>query len=103
SIQQSAAHDTNALFYKMGFHFVPYVESSSHRLLHLPTMEGAGENEVTLYPNGLVSIIMADALRLPEGEHAKSEAGPETVRAVEHLAPLVNNPTSDPAPPAASH
>jgi hypothetical protein len=88
SIQRAATQEANAELYKMGFHFVPYVEAAHHRLLHLPTMEGAGENEVTLYPNGLVSILMADALRLPEGEHAKSEAGPETIRAVERLESL---------------
>jgi hypothetical protein len=88
SIQPASPENENALFYKMGFHFVPYVETTGHRLLHLPTMEGAGENEVTLYPNGIVSIIMADALRLAEGERAKSDAGPETIRAVERLEPL---------------
>jgi hypothetical protein len=88
SIQAASPENEDALFYEMGFHFVPYVETTDHRLLHLPTMEGAGENEVTLYPNGIVSIIMADALRLAEGEHAKSEAGPETIRAVERLVPL---------------
>jgi hypothetical protein len=90
SIQPASLENEDALFYKMGFHFVPYVETTGHRLLHLPTMEGAGENEVTLYPNGLVSIIMADALRLAEGERVKSEAGPETLRAVERLEPLIH-------------
>lgn len=90
SVQKGSPENENAMFYEMGFHLVPYLESTSHKLLHLPTMEGAGENEVTLYPNGLVSIIMADALRLGEGEHAKSEAGPETIRAVERLEPLTN-------------
>ena len=43
---------------------------------------------MTLYPNGLVSLIMADALKLPEGERAKSDAGPQTIRAVERLQPF---------------
>jgi len=43
---------------------------------------------VTLYPKVLVSIIMGNALRVPEGESAKSQAGPETIRAVERLGPL---------------
>jgi hypothetical protein len=68
-----------AALYAMGFHFVPYAQ------LHLPTMEGAGENEVTLFPNGMVSLVMANALQVPDGEHAKSDAGPETIRAVERL------------------
>ena len=71
-----------AALYEMGFHFVPY----GH--LHLPTMEGAGENEVTLFPNGMVSLVMANALQVPDAEHAKSDAGPETVRAVERLGPF---------------
>ncbi len=78
-------------FYEMGFHFVPYVPSGDQRVLHLPTMEGAGENEVTLYPNGLVSIIMASALQVPAGEQANSADGPQTIRAVERLRPLVGH------------
>lgn len=76
--------DTSLELYGMGFHYVPY-DSALHRRLLLPTMVGAGENEVTLYPNGLVSLIMADALKLPDGERAKSDAGPQTIRAVERL------------------
>ena len=90
SIQPASPASEDALFYEMGFHFVPYVEATGHRLLHLPTMEGAGENEVTLYPNGIISIIMADALRLAAGERARSDAGPETIRAVERLEPLTH-------------
>ena len=51
-------------------------------------MSGSGENEVILYPNGLVSIITASAAELPEGERASSDAGPETIRAVDRLAPF---------------
>jgi len=84
SIQHAADDEAKVGLYEMGFHFVPYI-TADHRPLHLPTMQGAGENEVTLYPNGLVSIIMGNALRVPQGENAKSEAGPETIRAVERL------------------
>jgi len=91
SMQPASTADPDAQLYKMGFHFVAYVAAQDHQVLHLPTMEGAGENEVTLYPNGLVSIIMADALRLPEGERPKSQAGPETIRAVERLGPLIDS------------
>ncbi|HEX8754812.1 MAG TPA: hypothetical protein VF745_00625 [Steroidobacteraceae bacterium] len=70
--------------YRMGFHFRPYVGSRGQRY-HLPTMWGAGESEVVLYPNGLVSIVIGKALGLPVGESARSDAGPETVRAVESL------------------
>jgi hypothetical protein len=51
-------------------------------------MWGAGESEVILYPNGLVSIVIAKALGLAPGETASSAAGPETVRAVESLQPF---------------
>jgi CubicO group peptidase (beta-lactamase class C family) len=73
--------------YKMGFHFRPYVGAAG-RQYHLPTMWGAGDSEVTLYPNGLISIVIAKALELPAGESAKSDAGPETARAVERLEPF---------------
>lgn len=70
--------------YKMGFHFRPYIDiHGQHR--HLPTMWGAGDSEIVLYPNGLVSILIAKATELPRGEAATSDAGAETVRAVERL------------------
>jgi CubicO group peptidase (beta-lactamase class C family) len=70
--------------YKMGFHFRPHIGADG-RQYHLPTMWGAGDSEVILYPNGLVSIVIAKALELPAGEVARSDAGSETVRAVERL------------------
>jgi CubicO group peptidase (beta-lactamase class C family) len=73
--------------YRMGFHFRPYVGARGKRY-YLPTMWGAGESEVILYPNGTVSIVIAKALHLPPGETATSDAGPETVRAVERLEPF---------------
>jgi CubicO group peptidase (beta-lactamase class C family) len=79
--------DTGAL-YKMGFHFTPYVGATSGRRHALPTMWGAGESEVILYPNSLVSIRIAKATHLPAGEAAISDAGPETIRAVDRLLPF---------------
>jgi hypothetical protein len=73
--------------YKMGFHFRAYTGSRGKRY-YLPTMWGAGESEVILYPNGLISIVIAKALELPAGEAAKADAGPETPRAVERLKPF---------------
>lgn len=73
--------------YRMGFHFRRYVGSRGNRY-YLPTMWGAGESEVILYPNGLVSIVIAKALGLPPGETATADAGPETVQAVERLKPF---------------
>lgn len=79
--------ETGAL-YKMGFHFTPYVGAKSGRRHYLPTMWGAGESEVILYPNSLVSIRIAKAAHLPAGETAVSGAGPETIRAVDRLLPF---------------
>lgn len=73
--------------YKMGFHFKPYVGARGKRY-YLPTMWGAGESEVILYPNGLVSMVIAKALQLAPGERVRSDAGPETIRAVESLQPF---------------
>jgi hypothetical protein len=75
-------------FYKMGFHFIPFVGTASRRLVYLPTMSGSGENEVTLYPNQLISLVMGKAAELPPGERARSDAGPQTERAVDRLAPF---------------
>jgi len=74
--------------YLMGFHFTPYVGSLSRRQYYLPTMSGSGENEVILYPNGLISIRTAKAAGLPDGEKVQSDDGPTTIRAVDRLAPF---------------
>jgi hypothetical protein len=73
--------------YGMGFHFRPYTGAGGKRYF-LPTMWGAGESEVILYPNGLISIVIAKALHVPAGETASSDAGPQTARAVERLKPF---------------
>jgi hypothetical protein len=83
----TSGSDTGAL-YKMGFHFTPYVGATSGRRHYLPTMWGAGESEVILYPNSLVSIRIAKAAYLPAGETAVSDAGPQTIRAVDRLLPF---------------
>jgi CubicO group peptidase (beta-lactamase class C family) len=75
-------------FYKMGFHFVPYVGSKSHQRHDLPTMSGFGENEVTLYPNQMVSIVMGNAAQFHPGDQIKSDNGPQTIRAVDRLSPF---------------
>jgi CubicO group peptidase (beta-lactamase class C family) len=80
--------EPNSEFYEMGIHFRPFVGSASRQRFYLPTLEGSGENEVTLYPNHLISIIMAKAAKLPPGERAKSDEGPQTLRAVDRLAPF---------------
>jgi CubicO group peptidase (beta-lactamase class C family) len=82
--RSAGVNDAEGELYKMGFHFRPYVDACGKRY-YLPTMWGAGESEVVLYPNGSISIVIAKALELPPGETGRSDAGPETVRAVERL------------------
>jgi hypothetical protein len=77
-----------AEFYKMGFHFVPYVGSAAHKRYYLPTMSGFGENEVILYPNQMISIVMGKAAQFHPGDQIKSEKGPQTIRAVDRLLPF---------------
>ena len=74
--------------YRMGFHYTPYRSARDHRLHYLPTMEGSGENEVILFPNGLISLRTAKASGLPDGVKAFTDEGPTTIRAVERLAPF---------------
>ena len=74
--------------YKMGFHFLRYVNANG-AVEYLPSMHGAGDNEVILYPNRLVSIVMAKASAEVLGpEKTRSDEGPVTIRAVERLAPF---------------
>jgi hypothetical protein len=72
----------------MGFHFTPYVGSASGRRHYLPTMWGSGESKVALYPNRIVSIVIAKAAQLPEGEAANEGDAQATARAVDRLAPF---------------
>ena len=51
----------------LGLHYVPYTGSASGRRFLLPVLEGSGENEVVLYPDGTVSIRAAKAAQLPDG------------------------------------
>jgi hypothetical protein len=75
--------------YKMGFHFMRYVDSAG-AVEYLPSMHGSGDNEVILYPNLMVSIVMAKASLevLGPAEKTRSDDGPVTIRDVERLAPF---------------
>ncbi|GAC1675666.1 MAG: hypothetical protein NVS9B2_25820 [Steroidobacteraceae bacterium] len=74
--------------YKMGLHFLRYVNVSG-TVGYLPSMHGSGDNEVILYPNRMVSIVMAKASAEVLGpEKTRSDDGPVTIRAVERLAPF---------------
>jgi CubicO group peptidase (beta-lactamase class C family) len=74
--------------YKMGFHFLHYVNAQG-KSEYLPSMHGSGDNEVILYPSGVVSIVMAKAsVEVLGKEKTRSDEGPVTMRAVERLAPF---------------
>ena len=88
SLAPSAATEYEDALYKMGMHFIRYVAADG-KVHYLPFMEGSGHNEVILYPNNMISLVMAKASqeRL-NGETVLSEEGPVTIRAVERLAPF---------------
>jgi len=74
--------------YRLGFHFLRYVNSAG-TVEYLPSMHGSGDNEVILYPNRMVSIVMAKAsVEVLGPEKTRSDDGPVTIRAVERLAPF---------------
>jgi CubicO group peptidase (beta-lactamase class C family) len=74
--------------YKMGLHFLRYVNTIG-TLEYLPSMHGSGDNEVILYPNRMVSIVIAKAsVEILGPEKTRSDDGPVTIRAVERLAPF---------------
>ncbi|MGB6306465.1 MAG: serine hydrolase [Steroidobacteraceae bacterium] len=74
--------------YKMGFHFLRYTNAAG-TVEYLPSMYGSGDNELILYPNGLVSIVMAKtSAEVLGAEKTSSDAGPVTIRAVERIAPF---------------
>jgi len=73
--------------YKMGLHFMRYVGADGKRR-YIPSMHGSGENEVIMYPNGMISLVMAKAAQERINENPKSDEGPVTIRDVERLAPF---------------
>jgi CubicO group peptidase (beta-lactamase class C family) len=74
--------------YKMGFHFLRYVNGNG-AVEYIPSMHGSGDNEVILYPNRMVSIVMAKAaVEILGPEKTRSDEGPVTIQAVERLAPF---------------
>ena len=74
--------------YEMGFHFLRYTNAMG-TMEYLPSMHGSGDNEVILYPNRMISIVMAKAsIEVLGNEKTRSDDGPVTIRAVERLAPF---------------
>jgi CubicO group peptidase (beta-lactamase class C family) len=71
--------------YKMGFHFLRYVNAAG-TVEFLPSMHGSGDNDVILYPNRVISIVMAKVSEEAIGrEKPRSDDRSVTIRAVERL------------------
>jgi len=79
---------TDEELYKMGFHFVPYVGSRSGKRVFLPEMTGFGENQVILFPTGLISIRMGKGAELPKGEKVNNGGAGTTEQVVDRLSPF---------------
>jgi hypothetical protein len=79
---------TDEELYKMGFHFVPYLGSRSGKRFFLPEMTGFGENQVILFPTGLISIRMGKAAELPPGEKVNNGGEGTTAQAIDRLSPF---------------
>jgi len=71
--------------YRMGFHFLPYAALQTGRGYEVPSMQGSGENEVILAPNGLISIRTAKAAGLPEGTPIFDDDTVATLRVLDRL------------------
>jgi len=74
--------------YLMGLRMLQYVSSRSNKLHVIPAMHGSGDNRVTLFPNGVISLQMAKAAELPPGEKARSDDETATLRAIERMVPF---------------
>lgn len=73
--------------YMMGFHYKVYQANPvSNEVAYAPVMMGSGENEVTLMPNGLISIRIAKYADLGTGEIANSGKGEMTIEAMQRFA-----------------
>lgn len=76
---------TTPTHYRMGFHFTPYLSPRSGQLHYLPTMWGAGESEVILYPDGAVSIRIGKAAGVPGKIFPRNIISQPTIETVEAL------------------
>lgn len=79
--------DSPAELYRSGFWFPRYT-SRSGKTHYLPSMQGSGENRVTLYPNGIITLQMGKAAQLPEGERALTDDAGATHRIVDQMLPF---------------
>ncbi len=75
--------------YELGFHLRPYVTQGG-AARYLPYMHSSGDNDVILFPNGAVSVVMtsASAARALASEPLESDDSLATIRAAERLAPF---------------
>jgi hypothetical protein len=72
----------------MGLHFLRYITAAG-AVEYLPSMHGSGDNELIMFPNRVISIVMANAsTEILGNEKTRSDAGPVTIQAVERLAPF---------------
>ena len=74
--------------YRMGYWFPQYTGSASGKAFRLPSMQGSGDNRVTIYPNGIIALQMAKAAELPPGEQARDDDASATHRVVDRMAPF---------------
>ena len=74
--------------YHMGYWFPGHVGSASGKAFLLPSMQGSGDNRVTIYPNGIITLQMARAAELPPGEKARDDDPAATHRVVDRMAPF---------------
>ncbi|MBM4233032.1 MAG: hypothetical protein FJ160_02485 [Gammaproteobacteria bacterium] len=77
--------------YRSGYWFVRHVDRGG-KTRYLPSMQGSGENRVTLYPNGIITLQMGKAAELPTGEKALAEDIDATHRVIEHMLPFESTP-----------
>ena len=74
--------------YRMGYWFPRYVGSASGKAFLLPSMQGSGDNRVTIYPNGIIALQMAKAAELPPDEQARDDDAAATHRVVDRMSPF---------------
>jgi hypothetical protein len=84
----AATRTAAPMLYRMGYWFPRYVSMRDGAVRHLPSMQGSGENRLTLYPNGIIALHMGKASELPAGERATNDDADASHRVAERLAPF---------------
>ncbi|MFM7432496.1 MAG: hypothetical protein ACKO3O_03265, partial [Gammaproteobacteria bacterium] len=77
--------------YRSGYWFPRHVDRRG-KTRYLPSMQGSGENRVTLYPNGIITLQMGKAAELPAGEQVLAEDIDATHRVIECMLPFEGTP-----------